>query len=76
MRKYIDNKTFAFIIQFLSDKAPRIKWVSAKVIGNCILLFSTHIVFALKHLLKIYEHIGTVVRWGAVNAILQILLKK
>jgi HEAT repeat protein len=57
----------------LTEKAPRIKWESAKVIGNIAHLFPSQLDEALANLLANTEHTGTVVRWSAAYAIGEIL---
>lgn len=61
-----------FCIASLSDKAPRIKWESAKVIGHCIHKHPKKVSDAVKALLDNTEHEGTVVRWSAAYALSRI----
>ena len=72
----VDATTLAGIIQSLEDKAPRVKWESAKVIGNVIHLHKDKIDEAVKYLLANTENDGTVVRWSAAFALGQILILK
>lgn len=72
----LDEKGFAFIVQSLSDKAPRIKWESAKVIANTCHLFSAKLDKAIAGLLTNSEHEGTVVRWSAATALAKIVALK
>jgi len=65
-----------FVSDTLSETAPRIKWESAKVIGNIAHLFPGKLDPAIKHLLTNSEHSGTVVRWSAAYALGQILKTK
>jgi len=65
-----------FVSQTLTEKAPRVKWESAKVIGNIAHLFSKQLEEAIKNLLVNTEHSGTVVRWSAAFALTQILKLK
>lgn len=66
----IANKdVFEFAISNLSAKAPRVKWESAKVIGNTASLFPEILEKAISELLKNTEHEGTVVRWSAAFAL-------
>ena len=58
-----------FATRSLTEKAPRIKWESAKVIGNIAHLFPTKLDKAIVHLLENSEHSGTVVRWSAAYAL-------
>ncbi len=65
-----------YVIECLGDKAPRIRWESAKVIANTIHLFPAKIDRAVKSLLDNTEHEGTVVRWSAATALTAILKLK
>ena len=64
---------FAFVTKTLLEKAPRIKWESAKVIGNIAHLYPEILNDAVKNLLTNSEHAGTVVRWSAAFALGEIL---
>ena len=72
----IDQKCFLYVSQSLTAKAPRIKWESAKVIGNTANLFITKLDTAIKNLLENTEHEGIVVRWSAAFALGEILKLK
>lgn len=74
--KLISDEAFVFAIESLDSKTPRVKWESARVIGNVIHLFPDKINSALNPLLKNSEHAGTVVRWSAAFAIGEILKLK
>ncbi len=65
-----------FVSKCLTAKAPRIKWESAKVIGNIAHLFPDKLDEAVKNLLANTEHIGTVVRWSAAYALGEIIKTK
>lgn len=65
-----------FVSGALAEKAPRVKWESAKVIGNIAHLFPSRVDEALKNLLVNTEHEGTVVRWSAAYAIGEIVKLK
>jgi hypothetical protein len=65
-----------FVSQTLTEKAPRVKWESAKVIGNIAQVFPKQLEEAIKNLLVNTEHSGTVVRWSAAYALAQILKLK
>ena len=65
-----------FVSKSLTDKAPRVKWESAKVIGNIAHLYPTKLDEAIKNLLLNANHSGTVVRWSAAYALAQILKLK
>lgn len=62
-----------FVSETLTAKAPRVKWESAKVIGNIAHLFPNHLDKAITNLLKNTEHEGTVVRWSAAYALSEII---
>lgn len=65
----LSNDHFNFVVNCLNHKAPRIKWESAKVIGNTAFNHQNQLEKALVHLLLNTEHEGTVVRWSAAFAI-------
>lgn len=71
-----DETIFSFVTQTLTEKAPRIKWESAKVIGNTAHLFPENLDPAISNLLVNTEHEGTVVRWSAAFALGEILKLK
>lgn len=71
-----DETVFSFVTQTLTEKAPRIKWESAKVIGNTAHLFPENLDPAISNLLVNTEHEGTVVRWSAAFALGEILKLK
>ena len=62
-----------FVSKTLKEKAPRIKWESARVIGNIAHLHPGNLVEAINNLIENSEHSGTVVRWSAAYALGQIL---
>ena len=72
----VNEKNFQFVTASLTEKAPRIKWESAKVIGNTAHLFPAKVDQAIKNLLDNSEHDGTVVRWSAAFALGEILKLK
>ena len=72
----VDKDCFEFIVRSLKDKAPRIKWESARVIMNTAHLFKNNLDDAISNLLVNTEHQGTVVRWSAASALGQILILK
>lgn len=63
------REAFQFVTQTLTAKAPRVKWESAKVIGNTASLFPAELEMAISNLLTNSEHEGTVVRWSAAYAL-------
>lgn len=62
-----------FVTETLADDAPRVKWESAKVIGNIAHLFPTKLDNAIGRLLTNSENTGTVVRWAAAFALGEIV---
>jgi hypothetical protein len=71
--KIANKNCFEFVTQTLTEKPPRVKWESAKVIANTAHLFLDTLDNAIKHLLDNSEHEGTVVRWSAAVALTEIL---
>lgn len=67
---------FRFVSKTLTAKAPRVKWESAKVIGNTAHLYIKGLDEALSNLLANTEHEGTVVRWSAAFALGEIIKLK
>lgn len=65
-----------FVTKTLSDKAPRVRWESARVIGNIAHLFPTKLSNAIAKLLTNTEYHGTVVRWSAAYALAEIVKLK
>lgn len=72
----LDKKAFHFVAENLRAKAPRIKWESARVIGNTAHLYKNDLDDAIRNLLENSEHEGTVVRWSAAFALGEILKLK
>lgn len=73
---FADETVLAFVTETLTEKAPRIKWESAKVIGNIAHLFPTKLDKSIANLLANTAHDGTVVRWSAAFALGEILKLK
>lgn len=71
-----NKNCFDFASESLQAKAPRVKWESARVIGNTAHLFPDNLNIALSNLLINTEHEGTVVRWSAAFALGEILKLK
>ncbi|MBP6827663.1 MAG: HEAT repeat domain-containing protein [Saprospiraceae bacterium] len=71
-----DEKCLQFVSCNLADEAPRVRWESAKVIGNIAHLFPANLDTAIGHLLTNTEYHGTVVRWAAAYALGEILKLK
>ncbi|NVN95201.1 MAG: hypothetical protein HXX18_07960 [Bacteroidetes bacterium] len=65
-----------FVSKTLTEKAPRVKWESARVIGNIAKLYPNQLDEAIKNLLVNSEHDGTVVRWSTAYALGQIIKLK
>lgn len=72
----VTPECFEFVTQALTEKAPRIKWESAKVIGNTAHLFPSKLDSPIANLLTNSEHTGTVVRWSAAFALGEIIKLK
>lgn len=68
-----DETVLLFVTRTLTEKAPRIKWESAKVIGNIAHLFPEKLETPIDKLLINTAHEGTVVRWSAAYALGEIL---
>ena len=65
-----------FSTQMLKEKAPRVKWESARVIGNIAHIYSNQLEQTIANLLINAEHKGTVVRWSTAFALGEILKLK
>lgn len=65
-----------FVSQTLTEKASRVKWESAKVVGNIAHLYPGKLDVSIKNLLINSQHSGTVVRWSAAFALGQIIKMK
>lgn len=68
-----NKKCLDFVTVMLKEKAPRVKWESAKVIGNIAHLFPDKLDQAISNLLANTESEGTVVRWAAAFALGEII---
>jgi len=62
-----------FVTETLLDKAPRVRWESAKVIGNIARLYPNRLDTSICNLLINSEFPGTVVRWSAAFALGEIV---
>jgi hypothetical protein len=62
-----------FVSKTLTEKVPRIKWESARVIGNIAHQHPENLEEAINNLIVNSEHSGTVVRWSAAYALSQII---
>lgn len=68
-----DSDCLEFVSNQLKSKSPRVKWESAKVIGNIANLFSDNLETATADLLENAKHEGTVVRWSSAYALGEII---
>jgi len=71
-----DEQVLAFVTGTLSGPAPRVKWESAKVIGNIAKLFPAKLKEPIHALLINTKDKSTVVRWAAAFALGEILQLK
>jgi len=74
--KIANEKCWKYVCQKLTEEAPRVKWESAKVIGNIAHLFLAKLNIAITNLLTNAEYNGTVVRWASAYALGEILKLK
>ena len=68
-----DDYLMAYVIETLADDEPRVKWESAKVIGNIIQYYPEQVGAAIDALLLNIPGGGTVVRWACAYALAEIL---
>ncbi|MBS7632214.1 hypothetical protein KEJ15_01135 [Candidatus Bathyarchaeota archaeon] len=61
-----------FIIDHINDQAPKIKWETARVIGNLSQKYPNEVAKAVPKLLLDTKDAGTVVRWSAAFALTEI----
>lgn len=71
-----DESLLLFVTASLRDDEPRVKWESAKVIGNIAKLFPTQLDESIHNLLANAKNAGTVVRWATAYALAEILKLK
>ncbi len=71
-----DENLLAWVTKALKDNEPRVKWESAKVIGNIAKHFVTQLDKPIDNLLPNAENTGTVVRWATAYALAEILKLK
>jgi len=71
-----DESLLAYVTDSLKHDEPRIKWESAKVIGNIAKLFPDQVQKSILNLLLNAENQGTVVRWATAYALAEILKLK
>jgi hypothetical protein len=74
--EFASSTVIDYVIETLTDEAPRVKWESAKVVGNIAHLFPTKLDKAIINLLANTEYSGTVVRWSAAFALGEIIKLK
>jgi hypothetical protein len=74
--KIADESLFSFVTEMLTEKAPRIKWESARVIANIAHAFPKKLPLAIERLLINAAYDGTVVRWATAYALGEILKLK
>lgn len=67
------KECFDFAVESLASDAPRVKWESARLIGNTAHLFGQKLEKAIARLLENSNHEGTVVRWSTAYALGEIL---
>ncbi len=61
-----------FVIEHINDKAPRVKWETARIIGNVAQRFLDKVEEAVPKLLVNTNDKGTVVKWSAAFALTEI----
>ncbi|MDE5492769.1 hypothetical protein [Elizabethkingia meningoseptica] len=71
-----DDSLLHYVTKMLGEDEPRIKWESAKVIGNTARLFANDLAPSITGLLHNAENNGTVVRWATAYALAEILKLK
>lgn len=72
-----ENPEFAencldFVIEHINNKAPRVKWETARIIGNVAHKFPDKVKDAVPKLLENTKDKGTVVRWSTAFALTEI----
>lgn len=68
-----NEKVLAFVTKSLKNHSPRVKWESARVIGNIAAQYPTKLQKSITLLLDNADHEGTVVRWATAFALGEIL---
>ena len=71
-----DENLLDYVTKSLKEDEPRVKWESAKVIGNIAKLFPENLDKSISNLLPNAENKGTVVRWATAYALAEILKLK
>ncbi|WP_343565653.1 HEAT repeat domain-containing protein [Sphingobacterium sp.] len=72
----VDTMLLDYVTNALKDNVPRIKWESAKVIGNIARLYPDQLGQTINYLLQNTKDNGTVVRWATVFALAEIIKLK
>ena len=68
-----NQNCWSYLSKTLTEEAPRVKWESARVIGNIAHLFPSKLSIAITNLLTNTENDGTVVRWATALALSEIV---
>lgn len=71
-----DSGLLTYVTITLNDKEPRVKWESAKIIGNIVRLFPDRLDQTIINLLGNTHNSGTVVRWATAYALAEIIKLK
>ncbi|MFD2919291.1 HEAT repeat domain-containing protein [Terrimonas rubra] len=71
-----DENVLSFVTTALKEDEPRVKWESARVIGNIAKHFPDQLYKTLPGLLLNAANTGTVVRWASAYALAEILKLK
>jgi hypothetical protein len=71
-----DKNLLDYVTKSLKEDEPRLKWESAKVIGNIAKIFPENLDQPISNLLPNGENKGTVVRWATAYALAEILKLK
>lgn len=71
-----NENVLEYVIHTLGGNEPRLKWESAKVIGNIAHLYPNNLDKAIEYLLTNTNHEGTVPRWATAYALGEILKLK
>lgn len=71
-----DENLLDYVTKSLKDEEPRVKWESAKVIGNIAKQFPQKLDKAITNLLPNAKSNGTVVRWATAYALAEIVKLK
>ena len=68
-----DENVFRLVTKALGTAEPKVKWESARVIGNVAHRFPDQLENVIDSLLPTARHTGTVVRWATAYALGEIL---